>query len=620
VYLYLEDGIPTRSTGFFNHNALYEVNLPQAGGIEVLKGPGTALYGSDAIGGVVNALTRPAPVTPGAEATVEGGANGYRRLLLTGGGWFGGSGLRVDLNVTDSEGWKQNAPYQRVSGTVRWDASLGNGVTAKTVLTGSTIDQFDVPSVNRAQFDAEPTLNKAPIAYRRVDALRLSSAFEKESDGWMWSVTPYARYNVMELLPQWQLTFDPQTWDTRNTSLGAVVRYRRDLHAMQARVIVGADAETSPGSFVADGITPVKSTSDDRIWTSYTFQEHDYDYDVTYRALSPYLHTEFTPVSGLRVDLGVRYDASSYDYTTNLDPIQTGQHRRPENTTVSYSRLSPKAGMVLAVADDASLFASYREGFRTPAQTDAFRQNSAVNTVGLKPVKVRSAEFGVRGNLSGRMVYSLSLYHMSARDDILNFTTPTNTRETLNAGETSHRGAEIALGAALSGELRVDLAYSRAQHEYVHWVPRESNDPAQRIDYSGNTMEQAPRDLGNLLITWTPQLLKGGRAAVEWSALGKYYLDPANVRSTSGYSLVNAHFNYNVLHNVELFARVINVLDRKYAELASFDAFQGEQITAASPRSLFLGMRYGWQKCKPGADAAAAVRAHHFVPELWQPC
>jgi iron complex outermembrane receptor protein len=45
LYLYLEDGIPTRSTGFFNHNALYEINIPQSGGIEVLKGPPTALYG-----------------------------------------------------------------------------------------------------------------------------------------------------------------------------------------------------------------------------------------------------------------------------------------------------------------------------------------------------------------------------------------------------------------------------------------------------------------------------------------------------------------------------------------------------------------------------------------------
>ncbi|MBV9774682.1 MAG: carboxypeptidase-like regulatory domain-containing protein, partial [Gemmatimonadetes bacterium] len=45
MYLFLEDGVPTRSTGFFNHNALYEVNVPQADRIEILKGPATALYG-----------------------------------------------------------------------------------------------------------------------------------------------------------------------------------------------------------------------------------------------------------------------------------------------------------------------------------------------------------------------------------------------------------------------------------------------------------------------------------------------------------------------------------------------------------------------------------------------
>ena len=71
VYLFLEDGIPTRSTGFFNHNALYEVNLPQAGGIEVSKGPGSALYGSDAIGGVVNVLTRTPPRKAEVEASIE---------------------------------------------------------------------------------------------------------------------------------------------------------------------------------------------------------------------------------------------------------------------------------------------------------------------------------------------------------------------------------------------------------------------------------------------------------------------------------------------------------------------------------------------------------------------
>src|SRR3989304_1619376 len=74
VYLFLEDGIPIRSTGFFNHNALYEGNVPGAARIEVIKGKGTALYGSDAIGGTINILTRPAPLTPEIELNPEFGS------------------------------------------------------------------------------------------------------------------------------------------------------------------------------------------------------------------------------------------------------------------------------------------------------------------------------------------------------------------------------------------------------------------------------------------------------------------------------------------------------------------------------------------------------------------
>lgn len=106
VYLYLEDGIPTRSTGFFNHNALYEVNVPQAGGIEVHKGPGTALYGSDAIGGVINILTRPTPTAPEITANIEGGGHGWWRMLASGGHGWESDGVRLDLNLTHTDGWR----------------------------------------------------------------------------------------------------------------------------------------------------------------------------------------------------------------------------------------------------------------------------------------------------------------------------------------------------------------------------------------------------------------------------------------------------------------------------------------------------------------------------------
>src|SRR5574343_563108 len=115
VYLYLEDGIPTRSTGFFNHKALYEVNLPMAGGIEVSKGPGSALYGSDAIGGVINVLTRKPPTGPEFEASLEAGSYGWARTMLSGGTTFGNHAYRADLNLTHTDGWRDATGYDRQS-------------------------------------------------------------------------------------------------------------------------------------------------------------------------------------------------------------------------------------------------------------------------------------------------------------------------------------------------------------------------------------------------------------------------------------------------------------------------------------------------------------------------
>lgn len=61
LYLYLEDGMPIRTSGLFSSNAFIEINTDAIYSIEVLKGPASALYGAEAIGGVVNILTNPIP-------------------------------------------------------------------------------------------------------------------------------------------------------------------------------------------------------------------------------------------------------------------------------------------------------------------------------------------------------------------------------------------------------------------------------------------------------------------------------------------------------------------------------------------------------------------------------
>jgi outer membrane receptor protein involved in Fe transport len=591
MYLYLEDGVPTRATGFFNHNALYEVNLPQAGGVEILKGPGTALYGSDAIAGVVNVLTEPPPATPQAKFSLEGGTYGYERLLATAGTPFSDGGIRADLNLTRSQGWRDGSDYDRQSATVRWDREGASGPTAHTVLTGTHVYQHDVYTLDQTDFDAESPVNRSPIAFRKVDALRFSSALEWGAGNSTISLTPYARYDVLQLIPYWQLTYDPQIWDTKNYSAGLLAKYRRDFEPLDARFIGGVDVDYSPGSFTADQII-TSTQGPEQIWASYETGARQYDYDVTYRSLSPYVHAEINPTSRLKVNGGLRLDLAGYSYDTKIAPSEATDelHRVPPSTTVNYTHLSPKLGATFDINTAASLYASYRHGFRAPSQGQLFQQGSADNTVVLKPVTVDSYEIGVRGQGWGKLVYQLSAYDMTIHDDIITYVRPDNQRVATNAGKTRHKGIEASVGAQLVPQLRLDASYSIAHQEYVRWSPSST------VSYDGKLIDVAPRDLANVLLTWSPGFMHDGKLALEWNHTGRYAADPANTHFYPGHELFNVHANLYVAPSIQLFARAINLTDRRYAEIATYTAFQGMQYNPGSPRTIYAGVSYDWQR------------------------
>lgn len=91
-------------------------------------------------------------------------------------------------------------------------------------------------------------------------------------------------------------------------------------------------------------------------------------------------------------------------------------------------------------------------------------------------------------------------------------------------------------------------------------------------------------------------MLGGGRLAAEWTHTGRYPMDPANTHEYGGHTIVALHANYFVRPEVELFARVMNLQDRAYAELASYDPFQKEQFTPGPPRTIYAGLQYRWSR------------------------
>ncbi|MFM6913592.1 MAG: TonB-dependent receptor plug domain-containing protein, partial [Aquirufa sp.] len=88
-FLYMEDGLPLRPLGVFNHNALIESNLQGLNSVEVIKGPASSLYGPEAVGGAINLITKTAPGIPTAQVGLQVDEWGYNRVQFTAGAQVG---------------------------------------------------------------------------------------------------------------------------------------------------------------------------------------------------------------------------------------------------------------------------------------------------------------------------------------------------------------------------------------------------------------------------------------------------------------------------------------------------------------------------------------------------
>ncbi len=389
----------------------------------------------------------------------------------------------------------------------------------------------------------------------------------------------------MALLPNWSLSYDPSVYETKNDSIGVLIKNRKNIQGGNAVLISGVDIDYSPGSYIQHEISTTKVGN---TYTDYTLGQVQYDYDVLFSAISPYVHYEHSLSSVTRVTAGARYDFMQYDYDNNLTTVTAGSHRRPADTVVDFNHFSPKLGLTHQLDKNTSTFINYRHAFRAPSNTQLFRQGKAENTVALKPIKVNSYEVGVRGKTANKLGYTASLYYMSKSDDILTYRNPDGTRETVNAGETSHKGIEVSLDKALTSSVQLNVAASYAVHTYEDWKPNSTT------NYSGNEMESAPRTITNTKLSYHPVALPGLKLELEWVHLGSYWMDQANTEKYKGHDLANIRVRYTVNKKSTVYGRIMNLLDEKYATAASYKpaAFGNPEkfeYAPGMPLSLFVG-------------------------------
>nr|WP_295922278.1 TonB-dependent receptor [uncultured Dyadobacter sp.] len=587
LYLYLQDGVPVRTVGDFNHNALIEINQAAVGRVEVIKGPASSLYGSEAVGGAVNFITPSPSWKPSGKIQVEAGSRGYKRTDFFASNTFGKLGLYVGgYYVNQNQAERLHNDFRKLALTFRADYTFNE--KNKLTFTGDYIDyQTDqVGGLDSAHFYGKDYESRYRFTYRKVNALRFKASldhFWDESN--KTTVTLFHRNTSIGQNPFYRIAMAAGSATRANgqinedafNSYGAIVQHRKNFNFLNAKWITGASLDFSPATYVANYIRV--NVDGSRIFNSYESTDSlltNYKVDLFNSAL--YTQFEFNPLEKLKIVAAARYDRMDYKFD-NLLPA--GSFSGAADATNHFSYFTPKLGLTYSFTGQTGVYANYSVGFAPPNITDLF---TGVQVPTLKPSTYNNYEIGGWVNFhEGRGNVELTVYQLNGNNEIVNVRLPDGTYQNQNAGETTHAGVEVNFRYNFAGGLSVRAGGTYAQHKYKQYVQQENV-------YSGNQMSQAPPHIVNSEMTYKPLFFKGFRIALEWQSLGSYYTDPRNTEKYKGFNVFNARAGYQY-KGVEFWVNCLNIANTTYATTVEKSVW-GTTYRPGQLRSINVGVAY----------------------------
>ena len=364
--LVLEDGIPIRPVGSCNVNELFEVNLEQAAAIEILRGPGSVLYGSSAVHGIINVIPPLPDDIPDFGVGIEGGSDVYRRLRLAASSGTNDSGLGIAMHATDDGGWRDSSGFEEQKLNAVWTRPIRDGgLTFR--LSGSNLDQETAGFIVGKNSYRDPAIarsNPDPEAYRNATSFRFATQYLDDERR---EFRVYLRSSRMDFLQHFLLG---QPVEENGQDSGGVMFKSAGTLLAGGDLIFGIDGEfarsfllqfqsgpTTDGSPEANAIRPAGK---------------QYDYDVDSRVIAGYAQwrRELSPAWSL--EAGLRLENARYDYDNRMIDGNTDEdgvpcpggclYARPSDRSDDFTNLAPRIGLLWQISETVTSYLSLARG------------------------------------------------------------------------------------------------------------------------------------------------------------------------------------------------------------------------------------------------------------------
>jgi vitamin B12 transporter len=490
--------------------------------IEVVRGPQSALWGSDAIGGVI-AVNGLAPDSEGYSAEGEAGSFGFARagasgaLVTSNANLQAAIGFQRATGIDSFDGQGDKDGYRNLAGRIRgsWTFAPGFelGASAFSLAVRSQFDGFD-PS---PPFQHMDTLDSSR---NRLSAGRMWLSGGNRESGLSGTVSA-------SLLGSSNRNFlaDDEINETRGTrwTADAQLQYRFATGAVRHTAILAFDHDRETFHARDNGF----------------FGASDQDRHRSHDALTGEWRSELGPVIA---DLALRSDKfSAFKGATTL-----------------------RASALAKLGGGFSIAGSYSEGIAQPTFFDLFGffPGSFVGNPGLKAESSKGFEASLRYR-RGAIEAALTGYSQRLRDEIVDVFDPaTFISSTVNRTGSSHRsGIEAEFGWRVGEALRLSATYA-----YL-----DATEPG-AIASTQLRETRRPKHSGSIAADGRSGRVTYGASVAYVGARGDTNFDvfPAQKVRLNAYWLAGAKVGYSLRPGVELFARGSNLFDARYQDVFGY--------------------------------------------------
>lgn len=500
------DGFDIRST--------FALNLDAIERIEIVRGPGSTLYGSGAMFGVINVVTKTGDALAGGSARAEGGSLGRRSAALVYGGIFGGADLAVSGTWGSIAGEDLYFPEydspETQGGVARGlDGEEFTGGHFRLAWKGLDLQAMytwrdkEIPTASYAA-DFVPVVNpRTRDQTVFVDATRtwqLSPALTLSARGFVHDYYYTGRYSyaaaayVDENDGRWSGAESQVTWDP-NAANRLVVGAAYTGHAT-ARYLAGFAGEPTAT-----------------------------DLDRPYHVLSVFAQDAFQWTPNLALTAGVRYD----DYST------------------FGGFASPRLALVYHRGEKTSFKLLWGRAFRRPNHFEAFYTDSSrLPNPALDPEEIVTSELLVERQIGDAFIGSVSVYRYTMNNLIS--AVPVGSEGMVQFRNLDHvaaQGVELQLDANLAG----------GTWGYLSWAHQETVD-----DATDRQLTNSPKDIFRLglAVPFAERFAAAAEARYESSRTTVYETE------LGSFVVADLHLTAELSERIHLGLHVRNAFDEDY--------------------------------------------------------